>query len=168
MHEALELRRLCPRWEQALVAFFDELERSGRARFFHPHPFDAEHAHRLAHDRGLDLYYVLVEGDHILGYGMLRGWAAGYDIPSLGLILDPAVQGLGLGETFMRLLHHAAARRGAMRIRLKVYPENTPALRLYQKLGYEFKGEVEAGQLVGFLDLERNHHARISDSIVEQ
>lgn len=155
MREALELHRLSAEWEQPLAAFFQDLERGTASKYFHPHPFSAERAHQLANYTGLDLYYVLVEGRRVLGYGLLRGWDANFDVPSLGIVLRDEIQGHGLGEAFIGFLHQAAARRGATRIRLKVYPENKRALRLYQKVGYKFDTELDADQLVGHHELRQ-------------
>ncbi len=88
----------------------------------------------------------------VLGYGMLRGWDDGWKIPSLGIALDPRIRGNGTGEMLMHFLHAAARRRGATKVRLKVYPDNRTAIALYKKLGYVFATE-EAGQLVGYITL---------------
>jgi ribosomal protein S18 acetylase RimI-like enzyme len=52
----------------------------------------------------------------------------------------------------MHFLHAAARRRGADKVRLKVYPDNIRAIELYRELGYTFEAQ-EAGQLVGIVDL---------------
>jgi ribosomal protein S18 acetylase RimI-like enzyme len=148
----LECRTLGPEWADALADFFQTLTKAGDEREFHPHPLTANEAARRCHYSGKDLYYVLVAGGNILGYGMLRGWDEGYDVPSLGIALHPAERGKGLGKVFMHFLHAAAKRHGATRIRLKVYPHNDQAVRLYEALGYRFESR-EAGQLVGFFDL---------------
>ena len=62
-------------------------------KFFHPHPFTTEAARERAAYTGKDLYYVVIEGDEILGYGMLRGWDEGYEVPSLGIVIHPAHRG---------------------------------------------------------------------------
>lgn len=149
---ALEFRIVDKALEQPLAEFFRALRRAGDDRYFHPHPFTDEEAKRLAQYLGKDLHYVLVEDDEVLGYGMLRGWDEGYEVPSLGIVIHPAVRGMGLGKLFMHFLHAAARRRGASKVRLKVYPDNTNAVALYKGLGYTFQAE-EAGQLVGFIDL---------------
>ena len=46
----------------------------------------------------------------------------------------------------------AAKLRGSSQIRLNVYPENIPARRLYERLGYRF-AQTEGAQLVGLVDL---------------
>jgi len=149
---ALEFRIVNKTLEQPLAEFFRTLKEEGVDQYFHPHSFTDEEAKRRAQYRGKDLYYVLVEGNKVLGYGMLRGWDEGYDVPSLGIAMHPAVRGMGLGKLFMHFLHAAARRRGATKIVLKVYPDNTTAVTLYKGLGYAFQVE-EAGQLVGFVDL---------------
>lgn len=149
---ALEFRRISPDCEGMLADFFKILENHQVTRYFHPHPFTPEKARSLSVYDGNDLYYVASDGNRILGYGMLRGWDEGYDIPSLGIVLHPEKRGIGLGKSLMHFLHTAAKIRGAKKIRLKVYPENHAAVNLYENLGYRYVDKSE-GQLVGFLDL---------------
>jgi len=149
---SLEIRVVSPEWEQPLVDFFTALRISGE-RNFHPHPFTDEAAKTLAQYRGRDLYYLLVAGNAILAYGILRGWDQNYAIPSLGIAVHPEARRGGLGELMMRFLHCAARRNGARQVRLKVYPENASARSLYTKLGYKFDSVEEESQLVGRLDL---------------
>jgi ribosomal-protein-alanine N-acetyltransferase len=145
---ALEIRVVTPEWQQPLADFFTAIRLSGD-RYFHPHPFTYEFAEMLAHYGGKDLYYLLVNGNRVMAYGMLRGWDQGYAVPSLGIAVHPEDRGTQLGELLVRFLHGAARQRGAQRIRLKVYLDHTSAKRLYTKLGYTFDSVEEDGQLVG-------------------
>ena len=145
----LEFRLVTAEWERPLADFFRALVASGTDRAFHPHPLtDAQATIRAAY-QGADLYYLLVEGGSILGYGMLRGWDQGYEIPSLGIALHPDVRGCGIGRTVMGFLHLAARRRGAKQVRLTVDAENAAAIALYQSLGYtlEERGRTRVGLL---------------------
>lgn len=137
---------------EPVVDFFKCLKSSGDEQYFHPHPLTKEEAHKRVSYSGKDLYYVLMGDDKVLGYGMLRGWDEGYEIPSLGIAIRPSARGLGLGKLLMQFLHVAAHCKGAKRIRLKVYPDNTIAVKLYESLGYIFQNK-EAEQLLGFLEL---------------
>jgi ribosomal-protein-alanine N-acetyltransferase len=148
----VELRDLGPDGSESLAVFFRSVHEAGEDARFHPHPFTAEEAARRIAYRGQDLYYVIMEDRDVLGYGMLRGWDEGYTIPSLGIAVAPSSRGQGLGDLLMQFLHAAARRRGAARVRLKVYPDNLAAIRLYEKMGYRFEAH-EDGQLVGFVDL---------------
>lgn len=148
----LEICRLAPALEPALVRFFARLLDSGAATNFHPHPLTAEEGAKLVRYEGRDLFYAMVCGDEIVSYGMLRGWDEGYDVPSLGIAVDPSVEGRGYGRLMMLFLHASARLRGARHVRLKVYPSNQRAVRLYESLGYRFD-EVDREQLVGTIDL---------------
>ncbi len=148
----LEFVRLAPSLEAKLTAFFEALAARGDGRWFHPHPLTAVEAARLCAYDGRDLYYAAVTGDAVVAYGLLRGWDEGYAVPSLGIAVHPAARGLGLARAFMSFLHAAAALKGAARVRLKVYPDNAPARRLYERLGYRLE-PAAGGQLLGVLDL---------------
>ncbi len=156
---ALEFCRLSPPLQAGLAAFFDALTAGGDDRWFHPHPFTADEAGRLCAYQGRDLYYAAVAGDAVLAYGMLRGWDEGYETPSLGVAVHPDARGLGLARAFMGFLQVAAAYQGARHVRLKVYPDNTAARRLYESLGYRLESTAD-GQLLGVLDLKRGGHGR--------
>ncbi len=148
----LEFRILCPELVTKLREFFERVRQSELDSQFHPHPFTDAEAVRRANYEGKDIYLALLLNREIVGYGMLRGWDEGYDIPSLGIGLDPSVHGRGMGRLMMEFLHSSARVRGAKRIQLKVYADNIRAIALYRSLGYQFDG-VQAGQLVGFKDL---------------
>jgi GNAT superfamily N-acetyltransferase len=152
----LEFSRVTARHERGLAAFFQDLCSASDERWFHPHPLTAAHAARLADYRGRDLYYVATRGEAVLAYGLLRGWDEGYETPSLGIAVHPASRGRGLARPFMIFLHAAARQQGARRVRLRVYPDNTPARRLYESLGYRLEPGPD-GQLVGFCQLESAH-----------
>jgi len=149
---ALEFRPVDRNLEQSLADFFRALKREGDEKRFHPHPLTDEEAKRRVRYSGKDLYYALLERDKVIGYGMLRGWDEGYEVPNLGIAIHPSVRGMGLSKLFMHFLHIVARRKGVSKVRLKVYPDNTKAVRLYEGLGYTFQTE-EAEQLVGIIDL---------------
>ncbi len=132
--------------------FFDALKAAGDERTFHPHALDLEGARQVCAAGGDDLYYVLAAGDHILAYGLLRGWDEGYEMPSLGIAVHPEARGRGFGRLLMEFLHASARERGAPRVRLRVHPGNRAARALYDSLGYRFSGE-DRGELVGWFEL---------------
>jgi ribosomal protein S18 acetylase RimI-like enzyme len=162
MHEAvegkrdttlsLEFLRLRPELASALAEFFRVLTKSGATKQFHPHPFTMEEAVWICAYSGRDLYSAAVTGGEVLGYGLLRGWDEGFEVPSLGIAIHPFYTGAGLGRALMHYLHSFARLRGAKRIRLKVYPDNLRAVRLYETLGYRFEEKLSGEQLVGYLE----------------
>lgn len=136
---------------EAAGALFERL--AADAAVFHPHPMTAQFAHSLTWKN--DVYTVGLADNYAVAYGILRGWDAGFSIPSLGVAVSPDVRGFGLCRLMMEYLHACARLRGCQSIRLKVYPHNHRAKDFYTKLGYAWKSDLEAGQLIGILDLRR-------------
>lgn len=156
-NDAIELVRLVPKWRDELTLFFEDINVSIDAAFFAPHQTDSASIEKIANLSGSDLYYLLLVNKSILGYGLLRGWDEGYEIPSLGVAIHPSARGVGLGELLISFLHALATQRGAEKIRLRVMRNNHKAINLYRKLGYIFEDAAERQEyLIGFKNLEVN------------
>ena len=120
MNGALEFRKLQPAFVPELSALFSDIAANGDDVGFSPHPFTIQEAKRLCAHNGQDLFYIALNEQCVIGYGMLRGWDEGFTVPSLGIFIRRNARRLGLGTAFMHFLHVAARSRGATRIRLKV------------------------------------------------
>jgi len=151
-HPYIECRKLDPQWRHGLGELCRALEAAGDSAVFQPHAFDDAELDRLVNYKGMDLYYVMVSGPTVLGYGLLRGWDEGYAIPSLGIAIHPQRRRSGLGIALMHFLHAAARWRGAPKVRLRVRQDNAAAKALYQRLGYSFVA-TEGEYAVGFIEL---------------
>ena len=147
-----EIIKVSPSFQSGLSRLFFEIKHSDYGQHFHPHPLTAKAALDICQYEGKDFYCVLVKNDKVIGYGLLRGWDEGYEIPSLGIALSPDVLGSGYGLHLMKFLHEVAKKRGAGFIRLKVYKDNQRAISLYKKLGYAFQNE-QNNQLLGIVSL---------------
>jgi ribosomal protein S18 acetylase RimI-like enzyme len=76
-------------------------------------------------------------GTRLVGYGRLErgsGVAAGLGVVALTVLA--AYRRKGLGEALLRTLLDTAAKTGLSQVWLSVRPDNTPAIRLYEKLGF--------------------------------
>lgn len=113
--------------------------------YFHPHPFTAEQAEKYLNYTGRDKYLLFMLDGTIVGYGMLRGWDEGFDIPSLGIYIRRQFRGTGIASACMRLLHDVARKEGAATVRLTVGVDNPRAAHLYEAHGY-----VEVGREEGY------------------
>lgn len=151
-NQYLQIIKVNELWIEPLSTFFQWLNNSGETDFFAPHPFTKEMAQHIVRYKGKDLYYILVDESNILGYGMLRGWDEGYEIPSLGLFIHPNFRRVGLGKLLVLFLHLTAKHRGALKIRLTVNQDNLAAIQLYKKVGYDFREEFQ-GKKIGFFNL---------------
>jgi len=135
---------LSSEWVAGLVGMLEALVAAGDGASFHPHPFDcatlAGVAARSVAGGSGDEYHVAVASDGtVVAYGLLRGWSEGFEVPSLGVAVHPAARGRGIARMMMAHLHAVARRRGAARVRLKVYRDNLPAVALYRGLGYRLE-----------------------------
>jgi ribosomal-protein-alanine N-acetyltransferase len=148
-----KVTRLEPKDSQALIELFREIEKDALSINFHPHPFTRSHAIKIANNYNKDFYLGLFNDNKMLGYGMLRGWNEGFKIPALGIYIRSAYRGTGLSTFFMNEIHRFAREQSALKVMLKVYPENTAALMLYKKMGYEFNQKID-NQIVGYLSLK--------------
>jgi ribosomal protein S18 acetylase RimI-like enzyme len=98
-----------------------------------------------AFDLDLDASRIAFRDGEPVGLGNLglRGEEAW--IGGLGMV--PSARRSGIGEALMRGLHEQARQRGVRRVWLEVIVENTGALALYEKLGYELVQDVEVWTL---------------------
>ncbi len=152
----MELIGLDRGWELALSEFLLSLAQGEDDAFFHPHATDVETIRKIIADKSRDEYLLLIAGGKVYGYGLLRGWDEGYEIPSLGLAIHASVRGAGFGRAFMHYLHATARHKGAERIRLRVHKNNTQAIRLYRSLDYELAQDGgQPNYLIGFKSLAK-------------
>ena len=79
-------------------------------------------------------YIVALEDAEIIGFAGC--WISFEEAQVTNIALTSAQRGRGLGKVLMAKLMRAAAERGAERMTLEVRPSNTPALRLYEGLGF--------------------------------
>lgn len=98
-------------------------------------------------DDDLDASRVAVAGGEPAGICKLairgeRGWIAG-----VGIAVPH--RGQGIGEALMLGVIDEARTRGLQEIWLEVLVQNEPAIRLYEKLGFERERELEVWSLAG-------------------
>lgn len=61
------------------------------------------------------------------------------------LAVDPQFSHRGIGERMMEFILSHAQQQGMKAVRLDVYEKNTPAIRLYEKLGFQYVDTVDLG-----------------------
>lgn len=88
--------------------------------------------------------FLVMRGEEAFGtVGMGRWPDQPPDETSLvGMWVEPAARGRGVGELLVRTVLDEAERRGVRRVTLDVAHENTPAIRLYERLGFTPTGRT--------------------------
>lgn len=150
----MRIERLSEAHADSFREFLTALDANGDGEFFHPHGFSAHAADEVIElaAEGIDEYWVGVDENRVVSYGMLRGWREGYAVPSVGIAIGPVDRGCGHSRTMMLHLHDVARSRGASWVRLKVDRRNRSAIRLYESLGYTLTPHNEH-ELLGLNDL---------------
>jgi len=93
-------------------------------RFFYALPADEAAVRRVMDERRRDLYQGLFEGERLVGFFMLRGWDAGYDIPSYGIVVDDQTRGKGYLHATLEMAAELSRAAGAQRFMAKIHPDN--------------------------------------------
>lgn len=138
----------------ALKEFNDTLDARSR-RLFLPHRYDDATLEAVIR-RGLqqlDRTYVGVSKGKVVAYFFL--WYFSEPIPVLGIGLLPAYQGQGLGRQLMEILIQDARAAGKEGIDLTTAPDNAAGFTLYQKMGFQYLGDVNNYDGNGRLIIER-------------
>jgi ribosomal protein S18 acetylase RimI-like enzyme len=90
-------------------------------------------------------FYALV-GKRLVGYGRLE--RSPFDRSGVGVValtITAAYRRKGLGEALLRALLRAASETGPRQVWLSVRPDNLPAIRLYEKLGFIADANAPSG-----------------------
>lgn len=139
------------------MRYFGSLGEVSRG-FFHPHPFDREHAESICSASSPDIYRIVAEaGGEIVGYA----WFAPSPMspyPVVGIGVSDGFQGRGLGGALMDALSAEAVARGLAGLRLTVYKDNERGMRLYTSRGYVVVGEEGRQHVMDLVfDTGRDH-----------
>lgn len=151
-HEYLEVRSL--RVEDAAeVSLLLRSQPPEYARFFYAFSSDENEIARILATRVKDAYSGLFWQGRLAGFFMLRGWDAGYEVPSFGVLIDVKHR----GGKFMRLSLDMAQLICRMcrapRLMAKIHPDNISA-RGARRLGLVQTGvETETGNIIYHLEL---------------
>jgi len=93
-----------------------------------------------------DQFYGIFINDYPVGFYMLRGLDAGYDIPSYGVWISEKYNGFGLASLSLKHAYTICKVNGIKTIMLKVHPKNTIAKNMYEKFGFKFNRNDETSE----------------------
>ena len=86
----------------------------------------------------LSLWLVAVEGEQVLGYIGSQSVLGEADM--MNLAVDMTARGKGIGSQLINALIDHLRKDGVYRLTLEVRVSNTPAINLYEKLGFKIIG----------------------------
>ncbi len=123
------------------------------AHFFYAFGPGEEELARILSARRRDIYSGIFWRGELAAVFMLRGWDAGYEVPSFGVLVDVKHR----GRAFMRISLDVAKLicrlSGATRLMAKIHPDNVSP-RGARRLGFVQTGvEPETGNVVYHMEL---------------
>lgn len=123
------------------------------ARFFYAFGFSEEQISEVLVNKIKDVYSGVFWRDELVGIFMLRGWDAGYEVPSFGVFVAEKYR----GATFMRIALDIAKLicrlEGARRLMATIHPDNVSP-RGAARLGFKQTGtNAETGNIIYHMDL---------------
>jgi ribosomal protein S18 acetylase RimI-like enzyme len=140
LRESVVLRELECSDVDRVVGYFESLGEDTRG-FFHPHPFDREHAEKICRDDEPGSFRVVAESDgRIVGYAWFSPWSKS-PYSTVGIGISDDFQGQRLGGALMDALTAEAKKRNVPGLKLTVYKNNERGIRLYASRGYRIVGE---------------------------
>lgn len=83
------------------------------------------------------------------------------------LVVHPNERNKGIGRILLDFAKEEAKLQGMNSIRLDVYKENTPAIRLYESCGYQYVDTVDLGYSQYGLDLFELYELLINNAVDE-
>lgn len=94
-----------------------------------------------------DAQYVAVVDGQVVGWcDAIPEWAASMQHRAkVGMGIVAAHRGKGIGRALMQHTLEHAAQKGVLRFDLEVRADNTPAIALYEKMGFVHEGRKPAG-----------------------
>jgi len=117
---------------------FRELNEEWISRYFRIEPKEAEvlaDPKRLILDDGGKIFFATVDG-HCVGCCALKRMTAG-EFEVAKMAVTPAFQGVGIGRKLLQVVIAAGRAMGARRLYLETNHTLTPAIRLYESVGFK-------------------------------
>ena len=129
------IRRLTPTDAPSLSAMLLE-QPQDYIQYFIPFSFEPEDIESKLEQATNDLFMGMFWQGEIAGFFMLRGWDAGYEVPSYGVVIARHFAGKGLGKLSLEASKSICRLSGVTRMMLKVHPDNHAAKHIYEAAGF--------------------------------
>ncbi len=152
LNKNLSIRPLEPA-DAAVVSAFMRLQPPEYLRFFYAFGSDESAIAEMLSAAVKDVYSGIFWQANLVGVFMLRGWDAGYEVPSFGVMIDVKYS----GGAFFRLTLDTAKLicrlSGAKRMMAKAHADNATH-RVARRMGFHQTGvEESTGNIIYHLEL---------------
>ena len=135
------------------VAAFLRRQPTEYLRFFYAFRGDEAAIGEMLASTEEDIYSGVFWQQNLIGIFMLRGWDAGYEIPSFGVLIDEKYRGGALMRLTLDTAKLICRLRGAKKLMAKIHPDNVSP-RGARRLGLHQTGTEEStGNIIYHMEL---------------
>jgi ribosomal-protein-alanine N-acetyltransferase len=149
----LEIKKIDLNQAQELSSLLQNADKE-YSKYFIPFNFDLESIKKVLSGVKNDMFYGIYTNQKLIGFYMLRGWDAGYDIPSYGVWISQKYSSKGISKL---TLYHAISIckiNNVQKLMLKVHPDNLVAKNIYEGFGFIFSEvDKKIGHLIYYITL---------------
>lgn len=148
MNNNLIIRPIGPEDLPLVETFFDRMTGESKL-FFNHNDCNRIHFRKLLDGQVSDMeVFIAVDPDANLIAGTVFLFHPQCALQNLGIAVDSAYGGQGLGVRLMEFIHNYARKKGVGGLMLNVHFANTRAQSLYLKMGYSYYGTSLLGQML--------------------
>ncbi len=123
------------------------------ARFFYAFSYDVSEIRKVIDGRKRDVFAGMYWQNRLAAVFMLRGWDAGYDVPSFGVFVAEEHRGGAFMRVSLDVAKLICRLSGARRLMAKIHPDNVSP-RGARRLGFlQTDVEVDTGNVIYHMDL---------------
>ena len=125
------------------------------SRHFIPFEFELESVSTEIGKANKDMFYGIYVEKKLIGFYMLRGWDAGFEVPSYGVWIAEDFSSKGISKLTLNHAISICRINLIKRLMLKVHPDNLVAKKIYENFGFVYQGiDERIGHLIYFKDIK--------------
>lgn len=152
MNKSFLIRPLEPK-DADLIVDFMQARPPEHIRYFYAFGADKSAIAEILSKSELDVYLGIFWQNELIGIFMLRGWDAGYDIPSYGVLINEKYRGKYLFDLTIDAAKLICKLSGAKQLMVKMHSDRISP-RGAKRLGlYKVADEESTGNIVYYTDI---------------
>ena len=123
-------------------------------KYFIPFKYDLQTISSILSTAIKDQFYGIYFDHKLIGFYMLRGFDAGYEIPSYGVWISKDYSSKGISKFTLQHAISVCKLNNLKKLMLKVHPDNLTAKKIYEDFGFVNVGiDTKIGHLIYYKNL---------------
>lgn len=144
----LEIKRITVNQSQELTNLLQNSDEE-YSKYFIPFPFDLKTISEILSNAINDQFYGIYVECTLVGFYMLRGFDAGFEVPSYGVWISKDYSSKGISKLTLQHAISICKINNIKKLILKVHPDNLVAKNIYENFGFIYQGiDSRIGHLI--------------------